>query len=129
MTQEIVNPCATMLELRDIAGLYTCCNQKTEQLGLTENKVHKTRLKEQLLAHVPDLQAYKQGREMYLAFNQISTLVLLLQKQLTIIQMMKVCILLKQRLLSEEICLYKCHTSLKEHLNKVVRNLLFQTRL
>ena len=59
-----------MFELRDFSGLYTFCNQKAEQLGLTENKVHKTRLKEQLLAHVPDLQAYKQGSEMYLAFNQ-----------------------------------------------------------
>ena len=65
-----VRTCDTMFELRDFAGLYTFCNQKADQLGLTDNKVHKTRLKEQLLAHVPDLQAYKQGREMYLAFNQ-----------------------------------------------------------
>ena len=32
--------------------------------------MHKTGLKERLLAHVPDLQAYKQGRDMILAFNQ-----------------------------------------------------------
>ena len=58
---------ATVFKLRDLADLY---NRKVEQLGLTENEVHKTRLKERLLAHVPDLQAYKQGREMFLAFNQ-----------------------------------------------------------
>ena len=37
---------------------------------LTENKVHKTRLKEQLLVNVPDLQAYKHDHDMYLAFNR-----------------------------------------------------------
>ena len=57
MTRGIVTTCATMFELHDFAGLYTFCNQKAEQLGLTENKVHKTRLKEHLLAHVPYLQA------------------------------------------------------------------------
>ena len=46
MTQGIVRTCATMIELREFAGLYTFCNHKAEQLGLTENKVHKTRLKE-----------------------------------------------------------------------------------
>ena len=55
-----------MFKLHDSANLY---NQKVEQLGLTENKMHKTRLKKRLLAHVPDLQAYKQGSDMYLASN------------------------------------------------------------
>ena len=50
------NDIATVFKLRDLANLY---NQKVEQLGLTENKVHKTRLEERLLAHVPDLQAIK----------------------------------------------------------------------
>ena len=56
-----------MFKLRDLVNLY---NKQVEQLGFTEYEVHKTRLKERLLAHVPDLQAYKEGREMYLAFNQ-----------------------------------------------------------
>ena len=55
-----------MFKLRDLVNLY---NKQVEQLGFTEYEVHKTRLKERLLAHVPDLQAYKEGREMYLAFN------------------------------------------------------------
>ena len=58
---------ATVFKLRALANLY---NKKVEHFGFTEYEVHKTRLKERLLAHVPDLQAYKQGREMYLAFNQ-----------------------------------------------------------
>ena len=58
---------ATVFKLRDLANLY---NKKGEHFGFTEYEVHKTRLKERLLAHIPDLQAYKQGREMYLAFNQ-----------------------------------------------------------
>ena len=45
----------TVFKLHDLADLYTFCNQNITQLGLTENKVHKTKLKEQLLAHVPDL--------------------------------------------------------------------------
>ena len=56
-----------MFKLRDLANLY---NKKVEHFEFTEYEVHKTRLKERLLAHVPDLQAYKQGSEMYLAFNQ-----------------------------------------------------------
>ena len=126
MTQGIVRTCATIFELRDFAGLYTFCNQKAEQLGLTENKVHKQDSKN---SYWPMFLIYKHiSKAVNCIWHLIKTLVLLLQKQLTIIQMMKVCILLKQRLLLEEICLI-CHTSLKEHLNKVVRNLLFQTRI
>ena len=33
---------ATVSKLHDLAYLYIFCNQKVEQLGLTENKVHKT---------------------------------------------------------------------------------------
>ena len=60
----------TVFKLCDLVDLYTFCNKKIEQLGLTENKVHNTRLKEQLLAYVHDLQAYKQDCKMYLAFKQ-----------------------------------------------------------
>ena len=56
-----------MFKLCGLADLY---NKKVEQFVLTENKVHKTRLIEQLLANVPDLQAYKHGHDMYLAFNR-----------------------------------------------------------
>ena len=52
MNSEVI---VTVFKLRDLADLYTFCNQNVGQLGLTENKVHKTKLKEQLLAHVPDL--------------------------------------------------------------------------
>ena len=58
-----------VFKLCDLVDLYTFCNQNIEQLGLTENKVHNTRLKEQL-TYVHDLHAYKQGCKMYLAFNQ-----------------------------------------------------------
>ena len=49
-----------MFKLCGLVHLYTFCNQKIEQFALTQNKVHTTRLKEQLLAYVHDLQAYKQ---------------------------------------------------------------------
>ena len=58
---------ATVFKLSDLAHLY---DKKVEKFGLPDYKVHKTRLKEWLLAHVPDLEAYKKGRDIYLAFKK-----------------------------------------------------------
>ena len=58
---------ATVFKLSDLADLY---DKKVEKLGLPVYKVHKTRLKERLLAHVLDLEAYKKGRDIYLAFKK-----------------------------------------------------------
>lgn len=42
-----------------------------EQLGAdTEARVHTTRLKERLLSHIPELEAYKQGRDIFLGFKE-----------------------------------------------------------
>ena len=83
--------------------------------------MHKPRLKERLLAHVPDLQAYKQGRDMYLAFDQ--DIRPAISKAINDDGDGD-----GMRLLLDHTCLI-CHTSLKEHLMKVVSNLLSQTRL
>ena len=47
----------TMVELYD---LY---KQRLEQLNVDASFVHRTRLKEQILAHIPELEAFKKRRE------------------------------------------------------------------
>ena len=86
-----------MFKLCDLADLY---NQNVVQLGLLKMMCTKQSLIEWLFTHVPDLQAYKQGSE------EIGPAI---SKAINENQMMKVCILLKQRLLLEDTCLI-CHT-------------------
>ena len=44
--------------------------QRLEQLGVNSPTVNSTRLKEQLLEEIPELQAHKQGRDVLLAFEE-----------------------------------------------------------
>ena len=49
-----------VLKLADLVQIY---RTRTEQLGnLKDEGVHSTRLKDKLLAHIPGLQTYKQGK-------------------------------------------------------------------
>lgn len=55
-----------VFKLTDLTDLMT---RRMEQLGLKEPQIHKTRLKEQLLDRLPELQAHKTGRQVILAFK------------------------------------------------------------
>ena len=55
-----------VLRLSDLTDLMT---KRMEQLGLKEPQLHSTRLKEQLMERLPELQAHKQGRNVLLAFK------------------------------------------------------------
>ena len=76
-----------VFKLCDLVDLYTFCNQNIEQLGLTENKVHNTRLKEQLLAYF--MICMRISKAVKCTLHLIRPLVLLLQKQLTIFHLVK----------------------------------------
>ena len=70
-----------VLKLSDLDKLYT---SRLEQLGCKfANRIHSTRLKNRILAHFPDIQAHKIGREVFLAFNEeiASALNILYEKQ------------------------------------------------
>ncbi|EDO40140.1 predicted protein [Nematostella vectensis] len=57
-----------VFKLADISKMY---KDRLEQLGIpSTSRVNSTRLKERLLAHLPDLEAYSQGRDVYLAFRE-----------------------------------------------------------
>ena len=59
---------ALVLKLADLAKMYT---QRLEQLGAdVSGRLHTTELKNRILAQFPDMQAYKQGRDVLLAFNE-----------------------------------------------------------
>ena len=55
-----------VFRLSDLTDLMT---KRMEQLGLKEPILHSTRLKGQLLEHLPDLQAHKKGKHVLLAFK------------------------------------------------------------
>ena len=58
---------APVFKLRDLAQLYT---DRLKDLGADKtSQVNCSRLKERILAQIPDLQAYKQGRDILLAFK------------------------------------------------------------
>ena len=52
------------------ADLTTLYKQRLEQLGVESPQVHATRLKDQRLCHIPELQAHHQGRDVMLAFEK-----------------------------------------------------------
>ena len=56
-----------VFRLADIVHLYA---QRLEQLGVDAPAVNPTRLKEKLLSEIPELEAYKQGRDVLLAFQK-----------------------------------------------------------
>jgi len=56
-----------VLKLADLVKMYLA---RMEQLGLTASgRIHSTKLKNRILVHFPDMQAHKQGRDVYLAFQ------------------------------------------------------------
>ena len=58
----------TVFKLGDLANMYST---RMEQLGADMKvRVHTTRLKERLLSHVPDLEAYKTGCDIFLGFKK-----------------------------------------------------------
>ncbi|CAE1171218.1 unnamed protein product [Acanthosepion pharaonis] len=52
-----------------LAGLDSPYKLRLEQLGVDSPNVHSTRLKEQLLARIPELEAHKKGHDVLLAFK------------------------------------------------------------
>lgn len=63
----------TVFRLADLVNLYI---NRLEQLGVGAPAVNSTRLKEKLLAEVPELEAHKQGRDVFLAFQKDVSLIL-----------------------------------------------------
>ena len=63
----------TVFRLADIVNLYT---KRLEQLGVEAPAVNSTRLKEKLLSEVPELEAHKQGKDVFLAFQKDVSFVL-----------------------------------------------------
>lgn len=103
----------TVFKLADLANMYTT---RMEQLGAdTKVRVHTTRLKERLLSHVPELEAYKTGRDIFLGFKE--DLALPLNK----VVMMKQSILPKQQVLSGEIICYSQNVHLMVPSNLTAR--------
>ena len=59
---------AAIFKLSDLAKLYTA---RFENLGLTSaGRIHTTRLKERMLARIPDLKAYVEGRDTLITFEK-----------------------------------------------------------
>ena len=63
-----------VFQLAEIVSLYT---RRLEQLGTKAPQVHCTRLKEDLLAEVPELEAHRSGRDVLLAFKEYIGLALI----------------------------------------------------
>ncbi|CAE1259085.1 unnamed protein product [Acanthosepion pharaonis] len=55
-----------VFRLADLASLYKL---RLEQLGVDSPNVHSTRLKEQLFARIPEIEAHKKGRDVLIAFK------------------------------------------------------------
>ena len=58
---------AVVFRLADLASMY---RHRLEQLGLDSPDVHSTRLKKELLARIPELEAHNKGRDVLLAFKK-----------------------------------------------------------
>lgn len=56
-----------IFRLQELCALY---KERLHQLGIDSPDVHCTRLKEQLLLHIPELQAHRDGRYVLLAFKK-----------------------------------------------------------
>lgn len=57
----------TVFRLAELASLY---RQRLIQLGVENPTVNSTRLKDQLLSEIPELEAHKKGRDVLLAFTE-----------------------------------------------------------
>ena len=107
---------ATVFKLCDLADMY---NQNAVQLGLLKMMCTKQSLKERLFAHVPDLQAYKQGSDRYWSCYFKSNYQKSDDKSMHLV---KAAAVVRRHMLNMSY-------SLKGHLKKLVRNLLSQTCL
>ena len=59
---------APVFKLINLVDIY---KERLEFYGLLlDTKVHSTQLKDRLLAHIPDLEAYKEGHDILLAFQK-----------------------------------------------------------
>ena len=58
---------ANAFRLADLSNMY---EKRVQQLNEGTIPIHRTRLKEMLLAKIPDLQAYTKGREVLLVFEK-----------------------------------------------------------
>lgn len=56
-----------VFRLADLVSLY---QQRLQQLGVKDHNVNSTRLKDKLLGEIPELEAYKKGRDVLLAFKE-----------------------------------------------------------
>ena len=56
-----------VFQLADLVSLY---QQRLQQLGVKDHNVNSTRLKDKLLGEIPELEAYKKGRDVLLAFKE-----------------------------------------------------------
>lgn len=57
----------TIFKLSDLVTLYKC---RLEQLGVKSPDVNPTRLKQQLLSRIPELEAHRKGRDVLIAFKK-----------------------------------------------------------
>ena len=59
---------APIFKMADLVSLYS---ERLKQLGThVEHRIHATKLKNRILAHFPDMEAHKQGRDVVLVCNQ-----------------------------------------------------------
>ena len=66
-SESLENNQAPMFKLADLNQMYMT---RLNDLGAeTTSRMHSTRLKERILANIPDMQAHKQGRDVYLVFT------------------------------------------------------------
>ena len=82
---ETTVPCESsnppIFRLCDLCLLY---RERLEQLVIESPAVHATRLKDQLLVHIPELQAHREGRDVMLAFEKDAGAILTDMKKLFI---------------------------------------------
>ena len=62
------NEVVPIIKLADLSRMYST---RAEQLGIClQGRVNSTNLKDRILAYFPDLQAHKEGRDIFLVFNK-----------------------------------------------------------
>ena len=60
------SPGGCVFKLADLSNLYEC---RPKQFGIVDILVNTTRLKERLLAKIPELKAFSKGRKLLIAFE------------------------------------------------------------
>ena len=56
-----------MFKLADLTKIY---KERLEQLGVQSSNVHSNRLKDKLMAQMPELESHRKGRNVLLAFKE-----------------------------------------------------------